>query len=217
MVTGPISNLVIELGQRFPEVTLAGTRGVCRHIKDDPNRPWSQHSWENALDIGVPNAPTGWTVYTWLITNRSRLSLSTICFKGLGGCDAADHQTHIHVSGAPKLKGTPPCAGGDAAPEPKPEKPRTFLDQLLYGIRSTGPVQGIEQGYALATGHAYEGPEGQFMGSDKPAPILGARLVWGGAGAVLVIFGLAGIFKVLGVTIPTPITKAVSVVKKVAL
>jgi len=214
MVTGPITNLVTELSQTFPEVTLAGTRGVCRHIKNDPDRPWSQHSWENALDIGVPNASTGWTVYAWLIANKGRLSLSTICFKGIGGCDAADHQTHIHVSGSPKLKGTPPCAGGDSAPETAPDRKRTFWDELLYGVRAQGPVLAFEEALALARGKVYQGPEAPI--SDATGPILGARIVWGAAGTVLVLFGLAGIFKVLGVTVPAPITKGIGLVKKVA-
>src|SRR5680860_1139470 len=115
MATAPIATLVTEVRQRFPEV---GTIGInnCRHIDSDESRPWSQHAWGNAADIPVPNSATGWKIYAWLLANKSRLSLSTICFKYLGGCNAADHQTHIHVSGSPKLGGTPPCASGGSTP-----------------------------------------------------------------------------------------------------
>ena len=108
MATPSINQVRSEVSAHFPSVTLSADVAVCRRIADS-NR-WSQHAWNNAVDIHVPDQRTGDAVYSWLVANKNRIGLATICWQNHGGCNAADHQDHVHVDGLPTKTGTPPCA-----------------------------------------------------------------------------------------------------------
>ena len=100
-----------DVSAQFPGVRNAGIDS-CRKISGSSS--WSQHAWGNALDIGVgTNQALGDLVYQYLVRNKTRFGLGTICWKSAGGCDPAAHKDHVHVEGLPKRRGTPPCAGGD--------------------------------------------------------------------------------------------------------
>ena len=106
-ITPVIERLRGEILDRWPDVKI----GVYNCRPKRRSSSWSEHAWGNAADIHVTSKAQGDEIYRWLITNKTRLSLATICWRDHGGCNAADHQTHIHVAGAPKHPGqTPPCA-----------------------------------------------------------------------------------------------------------
>lgn len=83
----------------------------CRTIAGTDR--WSQHAFDNAVDIFGPAALLD-VIHDDLRRNRGRLSMATLCWRSAGPCDPAAHQDHIHVDGAPMRIGAPPCADGAA-------------------------------------------------------------------------------------------------------
>ena len=97
-----------EIHKLFPGVSNFGINS-CRHISGSTT--WSQHSWGNALDVGCSGS-LGNQVYAWAVKNKAAINAEVICFQSMGGCNAAEHQDHVHIDFAPHFTGTPPCAGG---------------------------------------------------------------------------------------------------------
>ena len=85
---------------RFPRVTNMGIYN-CRKIAGSSS--WSQHSWSNALDIGVPNRDYGNQVNRWLEQRKGRLNIEHKLWW------VADHYDHIHMDWFPNHTGVPPC------------------------------------------------------------------------------------------------------------
>lgn len=93
--------------QRFRDDILARFRTrkieskACRKISGTSS--WSQHSWENALDIFPVDRAEGDKIYARYRTNWNvRTSLWQV----------KDHYDHIHLDFWPYGYSTPPCAGG---------------------------------------------------------------------------------------------------------
>ena len=92
-----------ETKRAFPLVT---NGGICVCKKISGTDTWSDHSWCNAVDIMCSGA-YGMKVYHWLLARKGEFNIAYVCFQDLGGCNAADHMNHCHVSFAP-IGGTPP-------------------------------------------------------------------------------------------------------------
>ena len=92
-----------ETKRAFPLVT---NGGICVCKKISGTNIWSDHSWCNAVDIMCSGA-YGMKVYHWLLARKGEFNIAYVCFQNLGGCNAADHMNHCHVSFAP-IGGTPP-------------------------------------------------------------------------------------------------------------
>ena len=187
-------NLWTAVSAEFPGVRNVGI-DCCRRIKAgacdptiDTGRGWSQHAYGNALDIGVPDRATGDRVYSWLIRNRLRFGLGTICWRDRGGCNAADHQDHIHVEG-PKMSGTPECAGGSFQGTRPGLIGLTDADSSPFSIGGLSVTNPFEAIGALFT----------------PEPWLRAILAI--SGVALTGYALVLFMRELGVTPPLPSTQ----------
>lgn len=79
---------------------------VCKRINHSSSEPWSQHSWCNAIDVGISTMATGDRIYNALNIQRlnGNLPIGTMLWR------VPDHYTHIHVQGLHTYTGTPPCA-----------------------------------------------------------------------------------------------------------
>jgi hypothetical protein len=98
-----------QVHARFPKATFLGIhRDPSRGLNQCPNPPrsgcgFSQHNYDNALDIGVPvDSKLGDDIARWLKANRTKLRLRNILWR------VPNHHDHIHVDGEPSYCGTPP-------------------------------------------------------------------------------------------------------------
>lgn len=211
MATPPIAALNADIFRRFP-----GTRSMgidnCRPVTGNPN-VWSQHAWGNALDIGVPDRATGDRVAAYLRGGMGRLNLSEVIWW------VKDHYDHVHVSGAPKMSGTPPCAGGRALTPMGTDKDTSggfdlvgaaaggsmfgVVGALIGGLTAANsPVDVAKTGLALL-----------FSGETW------LRVMWAVGGAVALGAGVVWLARDLGAPIPTVkdiAGKVVSTAKTVA-
>jgi hypothetical protein len=138
------------------------------------------------LDIMVPNRATGDRVAAYLRANGSRLSVGNVLWW------VDDHYDHVHVEGFPLGTGTPSCAAGGAASDPKPglgkvPEPATGLEAVAQGIGM------------LLSGEVW------------------LRFVWGVGGFLTLGAGVLMLAKEMGVPVPSPVDvgkKAVSVATK---
>lgn len=184
LITAPIAALRSEVFVAFPEARYVGAY-LRRRIAGTTS--WSQHSWGNALDVGVPlrdSGPrvdwggaartVGWgydlaygdQIRAWVANNASRLSLGTVLWR------IARHYDHLHVEGLPKHYGVPPYPTAAPVAPPPPstqEVPVAALPLLRAGARG-GPVA-ICQGLLLAHGG---GPEGLINASGHPDGLFGS-------------------------------------------
>lgn len=79
----------------------------CRKIAGSST--WSQHSWGNALDIGVKDKATGDKVVKFLHrqlrhTEQYRFNIEHCLWW------VENHYDHVHIDFSPNYTGTPPCA-----------------------------------------------------------------------------------------------------------
>ena len=94
----------LELGRELVFVQ----QGIynCRHI--DGSSLWSQHAWSNGLDGHIANRSTG------KLDDRATTLLADRCrARGFAAevlWHVAGHFGHVHITGAPKRTGVPPCA-----------------------------------------------------------------------------------------------------------
>jgi len=137
VITEPIRRVRDEVFARFPEASNAGVFN-CRRIRPCHNPPcgWSQHSWGNAIDVAVPSKEVGDRVFRWATLNRGRLGIGKIIWWTEG------HWDHLHIEGAPKQRGVPPCAGGNVEgravvgrDRPKVDGGGPFPDWMLESVR----------------------------------------------------------------------------------
>lgn len=107
--TIPIRRLISEVYPRFPR---AFTMGTYNRRKIAGSNTWSQHSWANAEDIGVPTLTDGDAVFAWLKLNATRLGLRRFGLRRRPALwRVRNHFDHLHVEGRPKKKGIPPLPG----------------------------------------------------------------------------------------------------------
>jgi hypothetical protein len=84
---------------------------VCRKIAGSSS--WSQHSWDDAVDIGVgSDKAAGDDINRWLAANEKRFGgyCERLWWLSNSGDATTEHRDHIHISLAPCHTGTPPCA-----------------------------------------------------------------------------------------------------------
>ena len=210
MATQQMLDLWRDVSWRFPGVTNMGIDN-CRRIAGSSS--WSQHAWGNALDIGV-DRELGDRVYRYLVSNRTRLQLGTICWRNFGGCDPDAHQDHIHVEGLPKRRGTPPCAGGSGGSG-------LSTDSGVVGAVSTaiGSIPGLGVFLEPVFDRTIEsgGDVGSALGGVlEPVQVLAGtaaslfqvetwlRVLWFIAGTAATIGAVVLFLRELGVSVPLP-------------
>lgn len=103
----------------------------CRRKNNQKTGPWSEHSWENAVDVMLKaghdhkalDKPLGDRIAKWM---RSHPELWSEVFWQI-----ASHFDHVHGTANPRRnpdnKRIPPCAGGPVEPEPSPSLGATLL------------------------------------------------------------------------------------------
>ena len=85
---------------RNPRVKMLGIWN-CRKISGSSS--WSQHSWGNAVDIGVPSLAYGDQVRNYL-KRHPRFNIEHDLWR------VPDHFDHHHIDFSPNHSGKPPCA-----------------------------------------------------------------------------------------------------------
>lgn len=191
MPTAQITNIMQMLEERYPGKITSMQVDCCRRIgvsgcnpDDDNGRAWSQHAYGNAVDVFVPDKVTGTRIYLWLTSQQISQQITGLCWLAFGGCDESAHQDHIHIEGNPKLRGTPPCAGG-----------------------AKGDVQGssviIPGVWESETVAEWDEAVQRAIALGDPADLI-VRALWVAGGAALFMFGLVQFGKVLGLRVPLP-------------
>ncbi len=98
--------------QEFPGAWQNWGIHVCRKIYGSSS--WSQHSWDDACDMGVGNdKKAGDEIHRWSVVNEKQFGgyCENIWWETPStGDPTQDHRDHGHRSLAPCHKGTPPCA-----------------------------------------------------------------------------------------------------------
>lgn len=107
-----LSKMLDDLWREFPGDWQNWGIHVCRKIYGSSS--WSQHSWNDAVDVGVGNdKQAGDDIHRWLNANENKYGgfCENIWWEVPSTGDATqDHRDHIHVSLGPCHTGTPPCA-----------------------------------------------------------------------------------------------------------
>lgn len=104
-----MDNLKAEIATRFPtSKSGGGSIIVCRKISG--SKTWSQHAWGNALDVFASKS-VGDQIFRWVKANQVRLGTGLVLWQ------VKNHFDHLHIEGAFKKYGTPPCAGGPSVAE----------------------------------------------------------------------------------------------------
>ncbi len=88
-----------DVSSRFPFVFNLGI-SVVKKIKGTDT--WSQHSFGNAVDIGVRSLKQGDAVYGWLKARQGRYKIAHLLWR------IPDHYNHVHVDFYPQYGGCPP-------------------------------------------------------------------------------------------------------------
>lgn len=188
-ITGVIANLQRKVTEAFPGVRTEVFN--CRPIADSST--WSQHAWGNAIDVYPASTEQGWLIFEWAVANKTRLSLSTICWQDRGGCDPNDHRDHVHIAGSPKMVGTPPCVQASGS--------RSLGDILFSGDASDfgigGPLGAVSNAAESITSIV------DFL-KLLTEPETWLRVAWFIGGVGLTAGGVAMFMKELGYTVPLP-------------
>lgn len=100
--TDPIDVIYYEVMKKFSGVQ---NWGMCNCRRIDGTSTWSQHAWCNAWDLHASIATTD-AIYHYLETNKGRLKISHILWRGVPG----HYPGHLHVDCEPYRLGVPPCA-----------------------------------------------------------------------------------------------------------
>lgn len=204
MATAPIEQVRQEVASRyFGQVTASADVVVCRKIANSDS--WSQHAWNNAVDLYPPNDQVGNDLYAWLLANKTRLSLRTICWKDKGGCTTV-HSDHVHVDAYPHKTGTPPCAKGtdQSGSTPGASLGGTLLTPPGFGWLLGGTNKAA--GTILTTGEALT----KLFQAET-----WVRVMWFVGGSIAMVAGVT-IFLKQAAGIDVPVGKVVKTVAKVA-
>lgn len=187
----------------FPNVS--GNPGVvaCRPIANTNPPKWSQHAFGNATDYTGSKADLE-LLYWWLVVQRGRLPIGTVCFDGKGGCTTA-HRTHLHVD-ALHMTGTPACAGGTATP-PGVRQPIFDIDKTLFGSDPLG---------ALGLGGIVN-PIGSVVDFLQllTDPVTYLRVLLFVGGSALLLMGLAALLLPMGIDLATKLPTGAGTVARV--
>lgn len=110
MATPEAQRIVDQVKARYGDKVRIDAGTVVRPINNQPGKPYSQHSWGNALDIhpgpGQDKSILD-DVASWL-RSRPRNEVAQVLWQ-----NDEHHQNHIHVSAAPLRSGVPPGVPAD--------------------------------------------------------------------------------------------------------
>ncbi len=95
--TASVSRAKAALSQRFPGLRMQVSS--CRKIAR--SNTWSQHAYDNAIDIFASTATLD-MVAGFLRSNKAQLSVNNVLWR------VRDHYDHCHVDFFPKGIGVPP-------------------------------------------------------------------------------------------------------------
>lgn len=164
--------------------------GIYNRRKIAGTDKWSQHAYANAWDIFGPGRSSGASdqaflddVYRFLVRNRAALRIGELCWKDKGGCSAAAHQDHIHVSG-PRMSGSP-------------DNPRRsgVLPAIAAGIAGSILPGSAGAAHDAASGDSPLVPDAVERGADVLAflsdPDAWKRIGMGAAGVALLVVAVA--------------------------
>ncbi|MDP8928731.1 MAG: hypothetical protein M3O70_09195 [Actinomycetota bacterium] len=143
--TAAVTRAKAALNQRFPGLRMQVSS--CRKIARSSS--WSQHAFNNAIDIFASKATLD-MVAAFLRSNKAALSVNNVLWR------VRDHFDHCHVDFHPKGIGVPACAGGKGlfAADTGGDMPESVeggaTDVNEDTIRGEGVAAGFGGGLALS-------------------------------------------------------------------